>query len=69
MEDRIANALGIAAQLRVPKPQRLDAARLQEFLALFVMLLLFRKTVLATINKREQKIIEWSKSAWADQPD
>jgi hypothetical protein len=53
-KNRVADALRIAAQLRIPEPQRLDAERLQKHLALFVMLSLVGETVLAAVQLEVQ---------------
>lgn len=50
IEDRVADALRIAAQMRIPEPQRLDAARLQKFFPFQVMFTLVGKTVLAAVQ-------------------
>jgi len=50
IENGVADALGIAAQMRIPESQRLDAARLQKLFALLVMLALVGKTVLAAVQ-------------------
>jgi hypothetical protein len=50
IENRVTNALGIAAQMGIPKSQRFDAARLQKFFPLHVMLALIGKTVLAAVQ-------------------
>jgi hypothetical protein len=50
IEDRVADVLGIAAQMRIPKTQRLDAARLQKLFALRVVFPLVGKTMLAAVQ-------------------
>jgi len=50
VEDNVADALGIAAQMRIPEAQRFDATRLQKSFPLHVMLALIRKTVLAAVQ-------------------
>jgi hypothetical protein len=50
IEDGIADALCIAPQMGVPKPQCFDAARLQKQFALGVVLLPVRKTMLAPVQ-------------------
>ena len=50
IENRIANVLSITAQMGIPKPQRLDVARLQKFFALQVMFPLVGKTVLTAVQ-------------------
>jgi hypothetical protein len=49
-KNRVTDALGVAAQMRVPEPQRLDAMRLQKLFPLHVMFALVRKTVLAAFQ-------------------
>ena len=53
-EDRIANYLSVAPELRVPKPQDLDAQRSEELLPIFVMFPLFWKPVLSSIQFNRQ---------------
>src|SRR5205823_3123342 len=53
-EDRIANRLSVAPELRVPKPQDLDAQRSEELLPIFVMFPLFWKPVLSSIQFNRQ---------------
>ena len=50
IENRVANALCVAPQMRIPKPQRLDAARKQKFFPLRVVFPLVGKTVLAAVQ-------------------
>ena len=50
IENRVANALRIAPQMRIPKPQRLDAARLQKLFPLHIVFALIGKTVLAAVQ-------------------
>ena len=50
VENQVANAPRIAAQLRIPKAQRFDAARLQKFFPFQIMLSLVGKTVLAAVQ-------------------
>jgi hypothetical protein len=50
IENRVTNALGIAAQMGIPKSQCFDAARLQKFFPLHVMSALIGKTVLAAVQ-------------------
>ena len=50
VENRVTNALDIAAQMGIPESQRLDAARLQKSFALSVVFPLVGKTVLAAIQ-------------------
>ena len=50
IENRVTNALGIAAQMGIPKSQRFDAARLQKLFALSVVSPLVGKTVLAAVQ-------------------
>ena len=50
IEDCISDALRVAAEMRIPKPQGLDTTRLQKFFSFHVMFPLVRKTVLAAIQ-------------------
>jgi len=50
IEDRVPNDLRLAAQLRIPKPQRLDAARLEKLFPFQIVFPLFGKTVLAAVQ-------------------
>jgi len=50
IEDCVTNALGVATQIRIPEPQRLDAARFQKLFPLRVVFPLVGKTVLAAIQ-------------------
>src|ERR1700691_3907425 len=50
IENHVANAIGIAAQMRIPESQRLDAARLQKFFPFCIRILLVRKTMLASVE-------------------
>ena len=49
-ENRVADALGVASQMRIPEPQRLDAARLQKLFAFHVVLPLVGETMLAAVH-------------------
>ena len=50
VENRIADALCVPPQMRIPEPQRLDAARLQKLFPLCVMFPLVEKSVLAAVQ-------------------
>jgi hypothetical protein len=50
IENRVANALGVAAQMGIPEPQGHDPARLQKFFAFFVVFPLVGETMLAAIQ-------------------
>src|SRR5689334_8643057 len=50
VKDRVADALRITAQIRIPEAQRLDAARFQNFFPFLVVFALVRKTVLAAVQ-------------------
>ncbi len=50
IENRVVDALRVAPQMRIPKPQCLDATRLQKFFPLQVMFSLVRKTMLAAVQ-------------------
>jgi len=50
IENRVANALGIAAQMGIPESQRLDAARLQKLFPLSVVFPLVGETVLTAVQ-------------------
>lgn len=50
LKNYVANVLAVAMQMRIPKPKGFDAARLQKFLTLNITTLLFRKTVLASVQ-------------------
>ena len=50
LKNNVPNVLAIAVQFRIPKPQSFDATRLQKFLSLGIVLLLFRKAVLASVQ-------------------
>jgi hypothetical protein len=50
IENHVTNALRITAQMGIPKPERLDATRLQKRLSLDIMILLFRNSMLAAIH-------------------
>jgi hypothetical protein len=50
IENRVTNALGIAAQMGIPESQRLDAMRLQKLFPLSVVFPLVGKTVLAAVQ-------------------
>ena len=49
-KNRVADALGVAAQMRIPESQSLDAARLQKLFPLRVVFLLVGKTVLVAVK-------------------
>ena len=55
IEDRVAKALRVAAQMRIPEPQCLDAARLQKFFPLRIMFPLVGKTMLAAVQFHVQR--------------
>lgn len=50
VKDCVTDALGIAAQMRIPEPQRLDTERLQKLFAFQIMFALVGKTVLAAVQ-------------------
>src|ERR1700690_1826255 len=50
IKNRVTDALRVAAQMRIPESQRLDAARLQKFFPFQVMFAPVGKTVLAAIQ-------------------
>ena len=50
IEDRVPDTLCIAAQMRIPEPQRFDAARLQELFTFQIMFALVGKTMLAAVQ-------------------
>ena len=50
IENRVTNALGIAAQKGIPESQRLDATRLQKLFPLSVVFQLVGKTVLTAVQ-------------------
>jgi hypothetical protein len=50
IENRVADALGVAPQMGIPEPQRLDAARLQKLFPFQVVFPLVGKTVLAAVQ-------------------
>ena len=50
IENRITDALRVAAQMRIPESQCLDAARLQKLFPFQVVLPLVGKTVLAAVQ-------------------
>jgi hypothetical protein len=50
IENRVANALRVPPQMRIPEPQSLDTSRLQKFSPFCIMILLVGKTVLAAVE-------------------
>jgi len=50
VENRVADALGVAPQMRIPEPQRLDTARLQKLFAFHVVFALVGETMLAAVQ-------------------
>jgi len=50
VENRVADALRVPAQMRIPESQRLDASRLQKFFPFQIMFALVGKTMLAAIE-------------------
>jgi hypothetical protein len=53
-KNRVADALRIAAQMRIPEPQRLDAERLQKLFAFQIMFPLVGKTMVAAVQLEVQ---------------
>jgi len=50
IKNRVTDASRIASKTRIPKPHRFDAARLQKFCSLRIMLLLIGKTVMTAVK-------------------
>ncbi len=50
VEDRVTDALRVASQMRIPEPQRFDAARFQKLFPFLVVSPLVGKTVLASVQ-------------------
>ena len=50
LKNRVADALCVPSQMRIPKPQRLDAARLQKLFPFQIVFPLVGKIMLAAVQ-------------------